>query len=189
MTERLPINGRAGSLKKKTRGISKAKPAPLPKLNCSPAVPRFLQILLAERDRLKGLARFWTGDSDAAEDLVQETIIRAWRAREQFSGEGLHPWLKTIMRNKHWSDIRKLKNSRHFDALIAPESFAVPCLGAATIDAEILAERVASLPPGQRDAMGYIANGDSYQDTAERLGVNIGTVKSRVARAREALES
>jgi len=143
---------------------------------------------LAERDRLKALAYRFIKDPDAAEDLVQETIIRAWHAREQFaSGTGLRAWLNTILRNKYFSDLRRAKLGDKISSVLAADIDYVECHGASAVDAEVLAKLFRDLPEGQREVIQGLSSGESYEACAERLQIAVGTVKSRAWRAREAL--
>lgn len=142
--------------------------------------------------RLRRYARALTGDRVQADDLVQETLARAW---EKFSlwrrGSDLRAWLFTILHNIHVNDVRR--------RIRQPE--VVP-LDDATPDAPLpgnheqglvmrdLESALRRLPDEQREVLLLVGLEDmSYEDTARTLGIPLGTVMSRLSRARERLRS
>lgn len=127
------------------------------------------------------------GDRDRADDLTQETYVRVLRSLPRFRGEAsVRPWLFSIVRRVVADDIaarqrRRRHHSGHPQAV--PESQSPDHQGAVT-----LAHLLAALDPDRRAAfvltqlLGY-----SYAEAAETCGVPVGTIRSRVARAREVL--
>lgn len=134
-----------------------------------------------------------TGSKDDAEDLVQETFIKAYRSIEKFE-EGTNPgaWVYTIMRNTFLNEIRA-KKSREvllFDEETATRMAdnAEPAKSGEKMDEE-LQSVLDSLPDDMKEALvAREVNGLSYQEIADTTGLPIGTVKSRISRARETLK-
>ena len=115
----------------------------------------------------------------AADDLVQDAILRAWRNIEKFQpGTSMHAWLFTILQNAFLRDPDGSNAAR----LWAPPEQNGRC------DFQDMLKALAKLPVDQREALILIvAEGLSYEEAAQVCGVAVGTVKSRVARARERL--
>lgn len=146
----------------------------------------------AVRPVLPGLARFarrLTANDADGEDLVQETLLKAWAARTRFEpGTNLRAWLMRIARNAFLSSLRKTKPQ------VMLEDEAIDRLLSAGPDQETglllaaLDDAVAALPPQQGEAFQLIVvEGRSYEEAASLLDVQPGTLKSRVARARSAV--
>ena len=154
------------------------------------AVPReFQDGLLAALPALRTFALSLTGDPARADDLVQETMLKAWANHDRFEpGTRLVAWLFTIQRNLFYTEIRKRKrevedaDGAHAGTLtaLADQEDAVALKG--------LCAQLERLPAAQRDALLLVgAEGFTYEEAAELLGCRIGTVKSRVSRARSLL--
>jgi RNA polymerase sigma-70 factor (ECF subfamily) len=139
---------------------------------------------------LRAFARSLCGNRDRADDLVQETVMRALANRDKFQeGTNLHAWLVTILRNQYYSEIRKrrreVEDSEGTHASRLSDIAAQP--GHLELDDFLRAMRL--LPDEQREALVLIgASGFSYEEAAEICGVRVGTVKSRVSRARSRLD-
>ncbi|WP_149361902.1 RNA polymerase sigma factor [Lolliginicoccus suaedae] len=141
------------------------------------------------------VARTLTGNHSDAEDLVQETLIRAWRAIDSFDGQYPRAWLLTILRRTHINMNRRQRPDVIEDP--AGQHRARPAFNAtadvtpedqvldATLSSEI--ERsLAGLDPRFRTALLLVdVDSLSYAEAAEVLGVPIGTVMSRLSRARD----
>ena len=123
--------------------------------------------------------------ADQRDDLVQETLERALRFRQQFSpGTRLKSWLFTIMRNAFLNRVEKAKRDARMlfdDYDYAPSS---NCNQEMAITALEVRERIAELPPEFRTALLLVAQGGSYNEAAEICCCELGTIKSRVSRAR-----
>jgi len=139
---------------------------------------------------LRAFARSLAGNRDRADDLVQETVMRALANKDKFQeGTNLHAWLVTILRNQYYSEGRKrrreVEDAEGAHAARLSDIAAQP--GHLELDDFLRAMQI--LPSEQREALVLIgASGFSYEEAAEICGVRIGTVKSRVSRARARLE-
>jgi len=139
--------------------------------------------------QLHNFARSLTRDGTRADDLVQEALVRAFDNIERFKpGTNLKAWLFTIVRNEHYSQLRKRKFEAHnYDGEFPPEP-TVPADHDGELELRDLNRALASLSSGQRTALILVsASGFSYEEAAEICGCAVGTIKSRVARARETL--
>jgi len=148
----------------------------------------FANDLTALASRLQGLSRKLLRDSTAAEDLVQETLLRAWRARDRFeTGTNMRAWVFTILRNVHLSSIRRQRwvgewSDKLEYTLASGEQQSV---AVALKDVVALTNR---LPLEQRAALELVGFEQlSYEEASAKIGIPIGTIKSRVARARATL--
>ncbi len=138
---------------------------------------------------LKAFAISLTGNVDRAEDLVQETILRALANRHTFEpGTNMPAWLFTILRNFFRSEYRKRKrevedaDGAHAQTLISQPSQQ------GYVEFGDFAEKLHALPDDQREALILVgASGFSYDEAALISGCAVGTIKSRVNRARERL--
>jgi RNA polymerase sigma-70 factor (ECF subfamily) len=143
--------------------------------------------LVALIPRLRRYARALVGDRAAADDLVQDTLERAWAKLHLFrQGTDLRAWLFTVMHNVH---VNRMRAARPTDALDEemPELAQRPAQGDALLVRD-LDRAIATLPVTQREVLLLVALEDlSYEETARVLGIPIGTVMSRLARAREKL--
>ena len=124
-----------------------------------------------------------------ADDLVQDTLVRAIQSLHQFTpGTRLKSWLFTIMRNAHRNafNIARRENTSDYDVLVTKLSSQPAQNGAAEMtDVRAL---LATLPQEQQEVLILIGGlGFSYDDAAEVLGCAVGTVKSRLSRGRERL--
>jgi RNA polymerase sigma-70 factor (ECF subfamily) len=139
---------------------------------------------------LRRYARFLIRDAHASDDLVQDCLERAVRHLDRFQeGTNLRAWLLTIMRNCFFDGRRKAKrmNEVVFDERLGMGGSS-PARQEDNVLVQELREAFVSLPDQQKLAMiCVIFEGLSYEEAAAALGVAVGTVKSRVARGREAL--
>lgn len=140
---------------------------------------------------LRAFARSLAGTVDRADDLVQETLVKAWQNRESFAmGSNLKAWLFTILRNTFLSLERKKRFEVSDPDGEHANRMAVPASQTAHMDAVDFSEAFAKLAPDHREALILIgAEGFSYEDAALMCGCAVGTLKSRVNRARTKLAS
>ena len=124
-----------------------------------------------------------------ADDLVQETLIKAWAHRDKFeAGTNLRAWLFTILRNTYYSAvIRKRREVQDSDGAMAARLTAEPSQDWRVAFTD-LRDALAKLPDEHREALILVgAAGLSYEEAAEICGCALGTIKSRVNRARSKL--
>jgi RNA polymerase sigma-70 factor (ECF subfamily) len=151
--------------------------------------------LVAALPRLRRYARVLTGDANRADDLVQDTLARAWEKRSLWqAGSDLRAWLFTIMHNVHVNQYAIRKRRQTETSLDSDEGMsggwqiAVRATQSDRVElAEVLAH-VARLPVEQREVLILAAVEElRYEEIARVQGVPIGTVMSRLNRAREKL--
>jgi RNA polymerase sigma-70 factor (ECF subfamily) len=143
-------------------------------------------------EQMPGLMRFAMAlakDRSRAEDLVQETLMRAWRSRHTYeAGTNVAGWLTMILRNTFYTHHRKRSHEVEDpeEAYAAALSIAPPQEDRLHLqDVHVAMGR---LPPEQRETLVLIVlNGLSYDEAALAMGCKVGTVKSRMSRARERL--
>ena len=135
---------------------------------------------------LRGFAYSLCRNRDMADDLVQETLMRAIASIASFrQGTNLEAWLITILRNRFNSEYRKAKRAvQELDDQIA-ETLATPPEQLGWAIASDVQAGLGKLPPEQQRALFLVgASGLSYEEAAEITGWHVGTLKSRVHRAR-----
>jgi RNA polymerase sigma-70 factor (ECF subfamily) len=142
--------------------------------------------LLAAVPSLRAFAISLTNNIDRADDLVQDTLVRALANLDRFvPGTNLNAWLFTILRNLFHSDYRKRRREVEDVEGGHAARLAVRPEQGAHMDFEDFRAALAKLQPDQREALLLVgASGFSYEDAAEICGVAVGTIKSRVNRAR-----
>jgi RNA polymerase sigma-70 factor (ECF subfamily) len=145
--------------------------------------------MVALMPQMHNFARSLCRDGVRAADLVQEALLRALSNVERFQpGTNLKAWLFTILRNEHYSQLRRQKfEAVGMDTSTLPEP-SVPPDHDGEIELRELNSALSNLPTGQRTALLLVsASGLSYEEAASICGCAVGTIKSRVARAREML--
>jgi RNA polymerase sigma factor (sigma-70 family) len=144
--------------------------------------------ILAEIPRLRRYARAMLGDRAAADDLVQDTLERAWSRLHQWrAGSDMRAWLFGIMHNLRVDQLRRPRLTTHS---IGEEDFDMPTRATQTDRLELmeLESALNHLPDEQREVLLLVALEElSYADIAATLGIPIGTVMSRLSRGRERL--
>ena len=148
----------------------------------------FTSALALEIPRLRRFARVLVKRPDAADDLVQETLLRAMAARTQFAlGTNLRAWLFTILRHARAAEARRDARSPFLTAATLPEA---PISGGQEERQAMrdLASAYRRLPSIQREALWLVVvEGMDYAEAAAVMGVPPGTLRSRLSRARDAL--
>lgn len=144
---------------------------------------------MALAPNLRAFARSLSGNPHEADDLVQETLIKAWTNRHRFAeGSNLKAWLFTILRNTHVSLRRKRKNEVADAEGALAEQLSVRPHQLGHMDLIDFSKAFAMLPDEQREALILVgAEGFAYEEAALMCGCAVGTIKSRVNRARSKL--
>lgn len=152
--------------------------------------PEFKAELLGSIPSLRAFAVSLTQNADKADDLAQETLVKAWDKHESFQpGTNLKAWLFTILRNEFYSQMRKRgREVQDSDGLMTAR-LAVHPSQHGSLDLNDFRAALSQLPEDQREAIILIgASGFSYEEAAEICGCAVGTIKSRVSRARTRLQ-
>ncbi|TWG98063.1 RNA polymerase sigma-70 factor (ECF subfamily) [Mesorhizobium sp. J18] len=150
----------------------------------------FRASLLEAIPSLRAFAVSLTKNSDRADDLVQETLVKAWDKQSSFQpGTNLRAWLFTILRNEFYSQMRKRgREVQDSDGSITARLSIHPSQDG-SLDLDDFRKALELLPEDQREAIVLIgASGFSYEEAAEICGCAVGTIKSRVSRARTRLQ-
>jgi RNA polymerase sigma-70 factor (ECF subfamily) len=149
----------------------------------------FLDQVTALLPALRAFGRSLCGDSARADDLVQDTVLKAWTNREQFQfGSNLKAWLFTILRNCYYSELRHRKFELEDPEGLCAAQMAVAPEHDLKLHVRDLSRALQQLPPDQREALILVcASGLSYEEAADVCGCAVGTIKSRIARARDRL--
>jgi RNA polymerase sigma-70 factor (ECF subfamily) len=123
-----------------------------------------------------------------ADDLAQETLLKAWQNIDRFEqGTNLRAWLFTILRNTYFSELRKRRREVEDVDGKKTASLSVVPAQQGHLDMQDLREALKLLPAEQREALLVGAAGMSYEEAAEVAQCAVGTIKSRVNRARTKL--
>lgn len=149
----------------------------------------FKQELTDVIPHLRAFARGLCGRPDLADDLVQEALMKAWAAQERFEpGTSMRAWTFVILRNAYLTDMRRNRFRGEYDEGVAERILTAPAGQEEPIHLSDMHRALLTLPPERREALLLVgAGGFSYEEAAEICGCAIGTIKSRVGRARAAL--
>ncbi len=147
------------------------------------------QAIIALLPDLRGFARFLVRDRAAADDLVQDALVRALSALEQFEpGTNLKAWLFTIVRNTFYEGARRRKRETIVMQGQRPNGGSERPEAEARAAVRDLDSLIWTLPPLMREALILIgAQEMTYEEAARVCAVPVGTIKARVSRARTAL--
>lgn len=140
---------------------------------------------------LRAFARGLCGRPDMADDLVQEALMKAWAAQDRFEpGTSMRAWTFVILRNAYLTDMRRNRFRGDYDETVAERILTAPAGQEEPIHLSDLNRALQTLPPERREALLLVgAGGFSYEEAANICGCAVGTIKSRVGRARSALNS
>lgn len=142
---------------------------------------------------LRAFSRRLARRAEDAEDLVQDTVMSALKAEGTFDGANLRAWMFTIMRNRAINVQRKRAHRTRSEGLVSKSSCGVwaavrPLPPDSGLDGEEVREALSTLRPERRDALvAFGLDGLSYKEIAEEIGRPIGTVMSRLHRARRSM--
>jgi RNA polymerase sigma-70 factor (ECF subfamily) len=139
--------------------------------------------------QLRAVARSLCRDRAQAEDLAQAALASAWRNRRDFApGTNLKAWVFRILRNQFYSDYRRSWRMSQLDSAVAEQTLVAVSNPIAALELDDVRRAMLALPDAQREALTLIGvAGLSYEEAAKICGCAIGTVKSRVGRARQRL--
>ena len=140
---------------------------------------------------LRAFGRSLSGNRDTADDLVQETLLKAWAARKRFqAGTNMRAWTFIILRNLFLSQMRRARFKGEWDDVTAAKILAAPASQDRHVELGDMQRALMQLPQPQREALILVgAGGFAYEEAAQICGCAVGTIKSRVARGRVALEA
>ena len=149
----------------------------------------FRDQLVALLPSLRAFARGLCRHREMADDLAQDTMMRAWAARESYTqGSNFRAWMFMIMRNQFYTTLRKNSRTTSLDPEVAERVLVVAPAQQNGINVDDVAKALQKLPAEQREVLLLVgANGVSYEEAAGIIGCAMGTVKSRLARGRAAL--
>lgn len=140
---------------------------------------------------LRAFARGLCGRPDMADDLVQEAMMKAWAAQERFEpGTSMRAWTFVILRNAYLTDMRRNRFRGEYDESVAERILTAPAGQEDPIHLSDMHRALLTLPAERREALLLVgAGGFSYEEAASICGCAVGTIKSRVGRARATLTS
>ena len=163
---------------------SRPDPVPLPD-------DEFKDQLAQVIPHLRAFGRSLSGNRDMADDLVQETLLKAWAARKRFkAGTNMRAWTFIMLRNLFLSQMRRARFKGEWDEITAAKILSAPAEQDKHVDLGDMQRALLELPQPQREALILVgAGGFAYEEAAQICGCAVGTIKSRVARGRVALEN
>ena len=164
---------------------------PAPTSSCENPASGFTDEMTASLPALRRFAQSLCRQRDMADDLVQETMVRAWSSRHTFQpGSKFRPWVFTILRNQFYSAARKRSRSAPWDPEAAERILIQQPNQEEGLHLEDIEVALGQLPNTQREMLMLIAGaGMSYEEAAIATDCKIGTVKSRINRGRAAIRA
>lgn len=147
------------------------------------------QGMLNLQPNLRAFAVSLCGDMERADDLVQETFVKAWEHRDSFTeGTNLRAWMFTILRNHYFSMLRQRRREQEDPNDELAENLFVSASQNSHMDIQDLSRAWEEVPFDQRQAVYLVCiQGMSYEEAAAIGNTVVGTIKSRVNRGRERL--
>lgn len=140
---------------------------------------------------LRAFARGLCGRPDMADDLVQEALLKAWAAQDRFEpGTSMRAWTFVILRNAYLTDMRRNRFRGEYDEGVAERILIAPAGQEEPLHLSDMHRALLTLPPERREALLLVgAGGFSYEEAAQICDCAVGTIKSRVGRARATLNT
>ena len=138
---------------------------------------------------LRAFAWSLSHNASDADDLVQEALTKAWAHRDRFEpGTNLRAWMFTILRNTYYTSLAKRRREVSDEAGKYAATLTAPATQDWSVELKNLEASLQQLPPEHREALILVgAAGMTYEEVAEICGCALGTIKSRVNRARAKL--
>jgi RNA polymerase sigma-70 factor (ECF subfamily) len=151
---------------------------------------QFKKELITLIPHLRAFARTLAGDPASADDLAQDAMMKAWDARASYQmGTNMKAWTFMILRNQFYSEKRRSWRQTQLDQEAAERTLIAADDPESPVALDELRLSIGMLPAEQREALILVgAGGFAYEEAAEICGCAVGTVKSRVSRARKALQ-
>jgi RNA polymerase sigma-70 factor (ECF subfamily) len=152
---------------------------------------QFKRELIALIPHLRAFARTLAGDPASADDLAQDAMMKAWDARASYQmGTNMKAWTFMILRNQFYSEKRRSWRQTQLDQEAAERTLIAADDPESPVALDELRLSIGMLPAEQREALILVgAGGFAYEEAAAICGCAVGTVKSRVSRARKALQA
>lgn len=152
---------------------------------------QFRDDLTALIPHLRAFSRSLCGNATLADDVAQDALLKAWKARDKFKpGSNLKAWTFTILRNQFYSIKRRSWRATSLEPEVAEQTIVANTDPEQSVHLNELRRGLDMLKDDQREALILVgASGLSYEEAAEICNVAIGTIKSRVSRARKSLET
>jgi len=152
---------------------------------------QFKRELIGLIPHLRAFARTLAGDPASADDLAQDAMMKAWDARASYQmGTNMKAWTFMILRNQFYSEKRRSWRQTQLDQEAAERTLIAADDPESPVALDELRLSIGMLPAEQREALILVgAGGFAYEEAAEICGCAVGTVKSRVSRARKALQA
>jgi len=159
----------------------------MPETNADQA--QFKDDLTALIPQMRAFARSLCRDPTQADDLAQDALAKAWASRDSYQmGTNMKAWTFMILRNQFYSDKRRSWRSQPLDQEVAERTLVAVTNADARLELDDLRRAMLELPVEQREALILVgAGGLAYEEAADIMRVAVGTVKSRVSRARKEL--
>ena len=151
----------------------------------------FKQELMRVAPHLRAFARSLCGSADRADDLAQDAMMKAWAARDRYrAGTNFKAWTFTILRNQFYSETRRNRFRGEYDEAVAERILHTPGSQESALELGDVLRALAAIPAGYREALILVSvEGMSYEEAAAVCDIAVGTVKSRVSRARAMLSN
>jgi len=167
-----------------------AEPIPLVRSSPQDGGTDFREKMIELIPFLRAFARTLSRHANEADDLCQETLVRAWKSRESFEpGTNLKAWLFMILRNQFYTEKRRSWRRQPWDDAMAERTLVMRGSQESAAELSDVARAMRTLPAEQREALILVAAGEfTYEEASRVCGCAVGTIKSRVARGRRALE-
>jgi len=152
---------------------------------------QFRDDLTALIPHLRAFSRSLCGNATLADDVAQDALLKAWKARHRFKpGSNLKAWTFTILRNQFYSIKRRSWRATSLEPEVAEQTIVANTDAEQSIHLNELRRGLDMLKDDQREALILVgASGLSYEEAAEICDCAVGTIKSRVSRARKTLET